>query len=250
MKKLIKDTLQDLYPALLLLALMWLVFLTNVVVPYDLNNWGIYPEKKEGLWGIIFSPVLHGSWAHLLSNSVPVFVLTYLLYRFYRSIALSTIVISWIMVGVLVWITGLSGVHIGMSGVIYALASFLFFSGLIRKYKPLIGISFFIAFMYGSLIWGILPLKEGVSWQSHLWGGVIGFILAIYYRKKGPKEPKYQYEIEEEMGIEPEMPVEVRSIAEERAKIQEEQQKNTIHTDENQQVKIRYRVIPKKKDKD
>ena len=246
MKSVNQTIWKDLWPAILLLLVMWVVFITNVVIPYDLNVWGIHPKQAKGLWGLLFSPILHGGWAHILSNSVPIFILTYLLYRYYRPIALSTLAVSWVMVGVLVWITGMGGVHIGMSGVIYALASFLFFSGLIRKYKPLVGISFFVAFMYGSLIWGVLPLKEGVSWESHLWGGVIGIVLAIFYRKKGPKEPKYQYEIEEEMGIEPDEPVEVESIAEERARLrraQELDQKN---------MKITYRIIPKseKEDKD
>lgn len=229
MKKTNRHWINDLWPALLLVGLMWLVFITNIVINYDLNQWGIYPEQAKGLWGILFSPLLHGSWAHLLSNSVPTLILTFLLVQFYREITLSVLSISWVMVGVLVWITGISGVHIGMSGVVYALASFLFFSGLIRKYKPLVGISFFVAFMYGSLIWGVLPVKEGVSWQSHLWGGVIGLVLAVYYRKKGPREPKYQYEIEAEMGIEPDEPVEVDSIAEERRKLVDQEIKINYH---------------------
>lgn len=227
-----------LLPALILVIIMWIVFWADYVLPYNLNSWGIHPEKPEGLWGIIFSPILHGSLSHIMSNSVPMLILGFALYFFYKPLANTVLFTSWIVVGILVWISGISGVHIGMSGVIYALASFLFFSGLIRKYKPLVGISFFVAFFYGSLVWGILPLREGVSWQGHLWGGVIGMVLAIYYRKKGPRPPKYQYEIEEAMGIESDMPIEVESIAEEKRKWAEE---NTLN--------IQYHYQPKENPK-
>ena len=90
-----------------------------------------------------------------------------------------------------------------MSGVIYALAGFLFTSGVLRKYLPLQALSLFIIFLYGSMIWGIFPTQPRVSWQGHLSGLIVGIILAIVYRKQGPQRPKYQYEIEKELGIEP-----------------------------------------------
>jgi hypothetical protein len=83
------------------------------------------------------------------------------------------------------------------------LAAFLFASGVIRKYLPLQGIALFVAFIYGSMIWGIFPMKEHVSWEGHLSGLIVGVLLAFLYRKKGPQSPKYQYEIEKELGIEP-----------------------------------------------
>jgi hypothetical protein len=112
---------------------------------------------------------------------------------------------SWLLTGILVWIfaTNKGSFHIGMSGVIYALAAFLFTSGILRKYLPLQALSLFIVFLYGSLIWGIFPTTPRVSWEGHLMGMIVGVLLAIYYRTEGPQRPKYQYEIEKELGIEP-----------------------------------------------
>jgi hypothetical protein len=90
-----------------------------------------------------------------------------------------------------------------MSGVIYGLASFLFTSGVIRKFLPLQGISLFVAFIYGSMIWGVFPMEQRVSWEGHLMGFLTGIILAFVFRKEGPQRPKFQYEIEKELGIEP-----------------------------------------------
>ena len=90
-----------------------------------------------------------------------------------------------------------------MSGMVYALAAFLFTSGVIRGYRPLQAIALFVAFVYGSMIWGIFPTEAHVSWEGHLSGMVVGVILAIVYRKRGPQAPKYIYEIEKELGIEP-----------------------------------------------
>jgi hypothetical protein len=124
---------------------------------------------------------------------------------FYRDIALKVFLLSWFITGIGLWAlaSNNNSYHIGMSGVIYAMAGFLFTSGVLRRYRPLQGISLFVAFVYGSMIWGIFPMKPHVSWEGHLAGLAAGVILAFIYRRKGPQPPKYQYEIEREMGIEP-----------------------------------------------
>jgi hypothetical protein len=93
--------------------------------------------------------------------------------------------------------------HIGISGLIYMLAGFLFTSGVLRKFLPLQAISLFVVFLYGSMIWGVFPMEQKVSWEGHLMGMIVGVSLAIVYRTHGPQRPKFQYEIEKEMGIEP-----------------------------------------------
>jgi len=102
-----------------------------------------------------------------------------------------------IVSGVLLWIIGGTGNHIGASGIVYGLASFLFWSGVIRRNLLLMRISLVVVFLYGGMIWWMLPIKEGVSWEGHLSGALVGLILAIFYRNSGPKRPIYKYEISE-----------------------------------------------------
>lgn len=195
-----------LYP-LLLLALMWMMFWAERVSGYDLVRWGVRPQTLEGLKGILAMPLLHAPYdsAHIVNNSFPTALLLAALIYYYRDVALRVFVISWIGTGLGVWILAHDDhkYHIGMSGVIYALFGFLFISGFFRRYLPLQAISLFVVFLYGSMVWGIFPQKENISWEGHFVGLTIGVILAVVYRKKGPKGPKYQYEIEQELGIEP-----------------------------------------------
>jgi hypothetical protein len=130
--------------------------------------------------------------------------LTALFYS-YKEVAWKVFLSSWVLTGIFVWIFAVSstGYHIGMSGVIYALVGFLFTSGVIRRFFPLQALSLFVVFLYGSLIWGIFPMDPQVSWQGHLMGLIVGIWLAFYFRTEGPKRPKYLYEIEKELGIEP-----------------------------------------------
>ena len=152
-------------------------------------------------------PLIHDKFDihHLLNNSIAFLLLTTLLAYSYRKVFLPVLLISWISCGALLWgfAENHNAYHIGMSGVIYALFSFLFVSGIIRRYFPLQALSFLVVFLYGSLIWGIFPIDQHISWEGHLAGFVSGIILAIVYRKQGPVRPKYQYEVERDLGIEP-----------------------------------------------
>ncbi|MCC5923649.1 MAG: rhomboid family intramembrane serine protease [Crocinitomicaceae bacterium] len=195
-----------LYPTLVLL-IMWLVFLIDRSTSYDFYKWGVRPGFTEGWKGIFFMPFIHGQkdFAHIVNNSFPTFVLLSTLIYFYREIAIYVVLFIWLGGGFLLWYLAQNtgSYHIGMSGVIYGLFGFLLVSGFLRKYLPLQAISLFIAFLYGSLVWGILPMEQGISWEGHLFGFIVGSLTALAFRKKGPVAPKYAYEIEKEMGIEP-----------------------------------------------
>jgi hypothetical protein len=155
-----------------------------------------------------------------------------LLFYSYKEIALKVFLFSWFLTGLFLWVFGANNGahHIGMSGVIYSLAAFLFTSGVLRKYLPLQALALFIVFLYGSMIWGIFPTKERISWEGHLSGMIVGVFLAFYYRNLGPQRPKYQYEIEKELGIEPPdlegMYLEKLRIQEEEARLREEALRN------------------------
>ncbi len=185
---------------IILLVLMWIVFLVEWAANYSFGQYGILPRTKSGLWGILFAPFIHGDWNHIINNSPPIFILTSALFYFYRKIAFEVLSLSALIGGLFVWIAARESYHIGMSGVIYSLAFFLFFSGVIRKDLKLLAISLFVVFLYGSMVWGLLPLQQGVSFESHLFGAITGTAFAYIYRKNGEtfKRKKYQFEIDEE----------------------------------------------------
>jgi membrane associated rhomboid family serine protease len=194
-------------PALVVLILMWLVYWADYIFPTDFQRYGLVALDRQGLRGIFLMPWIHAhsDIKHILNNSLPTFLLLGLLFYSYKTVAWRVFLLSWLFTGVLLWLIGGSNgaVHIGMSGVIYALAGFLFASGVLRGYLPLQALSLFIIFLYGSMIWGVFPTQPRVSWQGHLSGLIVGVVLAFIYRKQGPQRPKYQYEIEKELGIEP-----------------------------------------------
>lgn len=198
-----KDTEKKIFKYSLLLpmfivGLFWLVKLAENVLNINLAVFGILPLHLEGLPGILFSPFIHGSWDHLLSNSVPFIVLGFALFYFYRNLAYRILFMIYLLSGLCVWLGGRESYHIGASGIVYGLASFLFFSGVFRKDANLLTISIIVTFLYGSMFWGIFPMKPDVSWESHLWGAASGLLLSLYYRHQGPVRPKASWENEPE----------------------------------------------------
>jgi membrane associated rhomboid family serine protease len=182
--------LGDLFP-FTFVVLIWLVQLAQGFLQQDWAHYAVYPRHISGLLGILTSPVLHAGWEHLLGNTVPLIVLGFLLYTSYKEIAGKIFWLSFFLNGILLWCFAREAFHLGASGVVYALASFLMFSGLIRRHPPLAMISFLVIFLYGSMVWGIFPFDPHVSWEAHLYGGLTGLILSIVYRKEGPQPRKF-----------------------------------------------------------
>lgn len=187
---------------LFFLMLMWLVHLSNLFFDLNLFKYGIFPREVSGLKGILLSPLIHSTkdFSHIINNSTPFFILGWSLFYFYRKIAWLVLSASWIVGGLFVWIAARDSYHVGMSGVVYSLAFYLFFSGVFRKDMRLLAISLFVVFLYGSMIWGIFPLDDSVSFESHLLGGIVGLVLAFFLQDEGAtfKKKKYQWEIDEE----------------------------------------------------
>jgi membrane associated rhomboid family serine protease len=179
--------------------LMWLVKIIEVLFEIDLSGLGIYPLSIKGVPGIIFSPFIHGDFTHLFNNSLPLLLLSVALFYFYSEIALKVFTWTYFLTGVLVWFGGRAAWHIGASGLVYGLASFLFFSGIIRRYFRLIALSLLVVFLYGEMVWGLFPgVYKNVSWESHMLGFFSGIVLAVWYRKEGPQRPVYKWMDEEE----------------------------------------------------
>jgi membrane associated rhomboid family serine protease len=180
-------------------ALMWLVKLTEFLFNADLYFLGIYPHEVSSLTGIITSPFIHADLEHLFNNTLPIFILGTALFYFYSQVAFRVLFWLFLLTGIAVWFTGRPSWHIGASGIIYGLASFLFISGIIRRYIPLMGLSLLVVFLYGEMVWGIFPgFRMNISWESHMLGAVAGLMLAIWYRKEGPQRPVPFYEKDEE----------------------------------------------------
>ena len=189
-----------LFPLLILFS-MWMVKFLEFIFNLNFVEFGVYPLKITGLLGTITAPFIHENFQHLISNSVPFFLLSLALFYFYKGIAGRVLTLIWIINGVCVWLSGREAYHIGASGVVYGLAAFLFFSGILRKDTRLAAITLVIAFFYGSMVWGIFPdffPGKNISYESHLWGLLTGLVFAVYYRKSGPARPVYSWELEPE----------------------------------------------------
>ncbi len=173
-----------LYP-ILLISLLWVVYWGEFYAPIDLTHFGIMPRTLSGLGGVFFSPLIHSTSDkfHLINNSFPIFILSAALLYYYRKIAFKVFFLSWFFSGVLTWIIAKNegSFHIGISSIIYSLVCFLFISGILAKQKQLQAVSLLIVFIYGSLVWGVFPMEEKVSWQGHLGGSITGIALAAYY---------------------------------------------------------------------
>lgn len=193
------------YPVLLVI-LIWAMWLLQLEIGGASSSFGVKGQDWSSWRGIFLMPLLHDPYHidHIAGNSIPTLLLLGSVIYYYRFVALKLVLTSWIGVGLLIILFGKPGAfHIGMSGVDYALFSFVAASGLIRNYRPLQGLSLFVLFVYGSFLWGIFPIVPQMSWEGHLGGLLIGLTFAIYYRKEGPQRPKLRYEIEKELGIEP-----------------------------------------------
>ena len=172
----------------LFVGLAWIVFAFSVYFRSEFGLPGIQPGNVSAWYGIFLSPFLHGDLSHIFSNTLPAFLLITLLIYSHRGIAFMVGGLIILITGILVWFIGENGSnHIGASGLIYGLSAFLFFSGIIRWDKQLLFISATILFLYGSMIWGVLPLQPGVSWEGHLSGAISGTALAFLLRNKGPQ---------------------------------------------------------------
>jgi membrane associated rhomboid family serine protease len=189
---------------LLFVLVLWVIKGTEELLHVSFAQYGLWPLKPTGLIGIVTCPFLHADWAHLFANSIPLLVLGGLLFYFYRSTTWQIILLIWLVTGLWVWVfSRTDGVHIGASGLVYGIASFLFFSGIIRRDPTTMVITLLVTFLYGGMIWGVFPEffpQERISWESHLMGLLCGLVLAWFYRDTGPPRKTYKWEEEDDEG--------------------------------------------------
>lgn len=177
--------------SLFLIFILYLLKTIEVGMGWDFSHFGVYPMERRGLYGILTHPLIHSDWGHLLTNTLPLFFLSWCLFYFYRGISGRIFVLIWLGCGILTFFIGKPGWHIGASGVVYGLAFFLFFSGILRKYVPLIAISLLVTFLYGGIVWHMFPhfSPANMSWEGHLSGGIMGTLCAFAFVGYGPQRP-------------------------------------------------------------
>jgi membrane associated rhomboid family serine protease len=185
--------------ALGFVALLWLIQVSNWALDLGPEDFGVRPRQLAGLPGILFAPLVHGGFAHLIANSLPLLVLGTAMLYLYPSAALRVLPAVYLGTGVAVWLFARGSAHVGASGLIYGLASYIFVAGLIRRDRRAIAASLLVCFMYGALVWGVLPIELGVSWETHLAAALIGLMLAIALRRLDiPLRVRYIWENEED----------------------------------------------------
>ncbi|MCB0737473.1 MAG: rhomboid family intramembrane serine protease [Bacteroidetes bacterium] len=180
---------------LFMVLLLWVVKWLENIFGADVAHFGILPGKLAGLKGIITSPFIHADYGHLINNSVPLFVSGTLLFYFFDKIAIKVFPIMFISSGILTWIIARgNSYHIGASGGIYGLVTFVIVAGVLSDKRSLGAISMLLTFLYGSMIWGLIPIDYTISWEGHLAGAISGMLAAVYFRKHYPVEEKPAYE--------------------------------------------------------
>lgn len=183
-----------------LLFILYTLKVLETGMDWDFTRLSVYPMEKRGVFGIFAHPLVHSGFKHLLANTMPLFFLTWCLFYFYRHIAPYIFFSIWIGCGMLTFLIGKPGWHIGASGIIYGLAFFLFFSGILRRHVPLIAIALLVTFLYGGLVWNMFPqfVQTNISWEGHISGAIAGTLSAIGFIRHGPQRPEPLVDEEEE----------------------------------------------------
>jgi membrane associated rhomboid family serine protease len=178
-------------------ALIWLFQISGWALDVGPGDFGVRPREWTGLLGILFAPLVHDGFPHLLANTPPLLVLGTAMLYLYPTAAPKVLAAIWLGPGIAVWLLARGGVHIGASGLVYGLVSYIFVAGLIRRDRRAIAASLLVSFMYGALVWGVMPIRTRMSWETHLAAAVIGVVLALALRRTDiPPRKRYTWEDE------------------------------------------------------
>ena len=173
-------------------ALLWVSEIVDASQGGDLDRYGIQPRSEEGLWGILFAPLLHGGFGHLEANTVPLLVLGFLVAAVSFARWAAVMAWAWLVSGIGVWLVApANSLTIGASGLVFGLLTYLLVAGFLER-KPvriLIGVAVFL--VYGGVLLGVLPGTPGVSWQGHLFGAVGGVLAARVHARRTSTRPDW-----------------------------------------------------------
>ena len=178
---------------LLFVMVMWICFYANLHYFPEMHEFGILPKTLKGLRGVPLHVFIHGSFKHLLNNSIPIFFLIMALNYFYRQQFWKVLFLGILFSGIGTWLIGRNSYHIGASSLVYCLVSFIFFKGILSKYYRLVALSLTIVLLYGGIIWYMFPnaetLKGNVSWEGHFAGFVTGLTMGIFIKTPQFEKP-------------------------------------------------------------
>lgn len=174
-------------------VLLWVIHIFQFFTTFNFGFLGVYPREIFGLRGILFSPLIHGDFHHLFSNSLPLLFTSIAILMFYKKVAIRAMIMIYLLTGLAVWGFARPVFHIGASGVVYGLVSFIFWTGIFRRNIKSIVLALIVTFLYSGYIMGILPNQAGISWESHLLGGIVGVFTSYWY--------KDEIEVDEEKTI-------------------------------------------------
>ena len=181
--------LQQFAIPLVFVGAMWCVEIVDALTPGALDSHGIHPRTDEGVFGIVFAPMLHGDWGHLIANSVPLVVLGTLLMLSGLRTFVGVTAIVWLVGGAAVWLlAGSHSNHIGASGLVFGWIGYLVARGAFSRSIGQIVIGLLVLASYWTAVFGVLPGQPGISWQGHLFGAIAGVLAAWLLESKRTSE--------------------------------------------------------------
>lgn len=166
---------------LLFIGSMYIVEIADSACRQCLDAEGIRPQQRDGLLGVLVAPMLHGGWAHLWANTLPLLVLGFLILLSGVGRWLGVTAVVWILGGLGTWVIGAGGVHIGASGLVFGWLTYLLVRGFFARdpWQVLVGVVVFL--LYGGILWGVLPSAPGISWEGHLCGALAGVLAGWWF---------------------------------------------------------------------
>jgi membrane associated rhomboid family serine protease len=186
--------------SLVFLAALWAIYIVDVVLGLQLGRFGLKPGSLPGLIGLATAPLLHGSLGHIFSNSIPLVISLTAMLFLYPNSSLRVIPVIWIGSAVFAWVIGRPSYHFGASGLIYGMLAYVFLGGVLRKDMRSVAVSMMVWFLYGTMVWGILPIRPHMSWELHLGGALMGVIMAFVFRN-WDRPPVVRYEWEDDDSV-------------------------------------------------
>lgn len=167
-----------------LILIIWIIFALDALLPGTFTNWGVIPRHLVGLRGVLFHTLLHADLPHILANSMPLLILTFLLQVTYPRRAVEVLVSVTLLSGMLIWILARPASHLGASSLIYGLSTYLITAGFLSRNPLRVIIAGLVLVFYSGLWIGMLPGTPHVSWEGHLLGAFSGVLLAWLHRSR------------------------------------------------------------------